>query len=81
MIVLVISFLIDSVSVLVKKDYLGSSTVLASVGTVGRSVGRSTIVRLLIDIRVCLTDRRVLGRSIVDRYTRSTRISVGTSLG
>ena len=41
MIVLVISFLIDSVLVLVKKDYLGSSTVPASVGTVGRSFDRS----------------------------------------
>ena len=43
MIVLVISFLIDSVLVLVKKDYLGSSTVLASVDV--RSVGRSTVDR------------------------------------
>ena len=40
-----------------------------------RSVGRS------VDIRVRLIDIRVPSRSIVDRYTRLTRISVGTSLG
>ena len=51
-IVLVISFLTDSVSVSVKKDYLGSSTVQASdegIRSVDRSVGRYT---RSIDIRI-----------------------------
>ena len=41
LVVLVISFLIDSVLVLVKKNYSGSSTVPASVGTVDRLFNRS----------------------------------------
>ena len=81
MVVLVISFLTDSVSVSVKKDYLGSSTVQASDGDV-----RSVVVRLIgrqiyafgrisvgrsVSVRVRLTDIRV-SRS-VDEFVRSER--------
>jgi hypothetical protein len=49
-VVLVISFLTDSVSVSVKKDYLGSSTVQASDGDVQsvvvQSISRSADIRV-----------------------------------
>jgi len=58
--------------VLVKKDYSGSSTVQASVDV--RSVGRSVGRRQIYAFDASLSS---FGRHI-DRYTRSTRTSVGT---
>ena len=80
MVVLVISFLTDSVSVSVKKDYLGSSTVQASDGDVRSSfdgsVGRYThsaciSVGRSVGVRVRLTDIRV--SQSVDEFVRSER--------
>ena len=69
MVVLVISFLTDSVSVSVKKDYLGSSTVQASDGDV-RSVVVRSIGRQIYAFGMYI--RREVGRHTcsVDIYTR-----------
>ena len=68
-VVLVISFLTDSVSVSVKKDYLGSSTVQASDGDI-----RSVIVRWIgwQIYTFSMYIRREVGRHtrLIGRYTR-----------
>ena len=68
MVVLVISFLTDSVSVSVKKDYLGSNTVQASDGDVWSVVVR-WIGRQIYTFGMYI--RREVGRytRLIDRYT------------